>query len=255
MTSSSEIPFITVAAGFSNYHREYPAYVEKFGKENVEWASYAKRYTIEDHLEEIKSHIPSDREYIITGHSMGGSLIIELLTREKLDDRCKGVILVGASRKLYPHPILNFIFRFPVPFIYAFAIFLILIYPIFIIAYKFNMHKATQASFESIIRLVENGAGEMKKEFNNCQRIVGLNVTDILPENKHIPALFIRLKKDMMVHEDDLKETISFFDNAKERIIETDAIHLTHAFDYIVADIINEEMPFFGFKPVENKEK
>ncbi|MHA1399841.1 MAG: alpha/beta fold hydrolase [Candidatus Heimdallarchaeaceae archaeon] len=243
-------PFITVAAGFSNYSREYPAYIEKFGDENVEWACYAKKYTIEEHIEEIKSHIPNGRPYILTGHSLGGSLLIEMMAREKLDENCKGVVLIGASRRLYPHPTLNFIFRLPVPLIYAFSIFLMFIYPIFILVYKFNMHKATQASFEGIVRLVENGARDMKKEFNYCLRPIGQDVTDILEENKDIPVLFIRLKKDMMVKEEDLELTKSFFNNWKERIIPSDSIHLTHDFDYIVADILNEEMPFFGFEPV-----
>ncbi|MHA1416906.1 MAG: alpha/beta fold hydrolase [Candidatus Heimdallarchaeaceae archaeon] len=248
MKHEKSVPFFTVAAGFSNYTREYPAYVEKFGKENVEWACYADKYTIEEHIEEIKTHFPNGRPFILIGHSLGGSLIIEMLAKEKMPSECEGVVLVGASRRLYPHPALNFAFRLPVPLVYAFSAFLMLIFPIFLVAYKFNLHKAFHASFEGFWRLVENGAKRMKKEFNYCLRDIGKNVSDILEENKHIPVLFIRLKKDIMIREEDVEETKSFFHKHKERIIPIDTIHLNHEFDSVVADIINEELPFFGFE-------
>jgi len=249
---TKEIPFLMVAAGYSNYTREYPAYIEKFGQENVQWTTNAGRYSIEDHIDELKSKLPIDRPYIITGHSMGGSIIIELMNKEPLVN-CRGVSIVGSSRIQPSHWFLNFLFYLPVPIIYLFFGLMALSFPITLIVTRFNFHKAVQASFDGIARLIENGARKMKKEYNGCLRKIGKNVHGILEENKNIPTLFIHLKKDMLVDDEDLEYTKAFFNVRKERIIPADTIHLTHDFDNLVADILGEELDFFGYEKMETK--
>ena len=240
-------PFVVVAAGFSNYTREYPAYSKKFGKDNVIWTTNAKRYTIEDHLDELESKLPTDKPFLLVGHSMGGSIIIELLSRKPVKN-CKGVTLIGAARTCPSHWFLNFLFYLPVPIIYSFFILLVILFPLNFILTGFNLHKAKQASFEGITRLVENGAREIKKEYNYCLRKIGRTVENIHEENRDIPTLFIHLEKEMMVDEEDLSKTKLMFSNKREHVIVTDTIHLTHDFDYTVADILGENLDFFGYK-------
>ena len=239
-------PFVVVAAGFGNYTREYPAYVEKFGRENVVWTSNYKRYTVEDHLEELESKIPKDKPYILVGHSLGGSIIIELMSRKPLNN-CQGVSLNGASRMVLSHWFINFLFYLPVPIIYSFFALMVILFPLNFVLTGFNLHKAKQASFEGIIRLIENGAREIKKEYNFCLRKIGREVTDIHKENLDIPTLFIHLEKEMMVDEEDLKLTKEMYKNKRVKIIKSDTMHLTHDFDYVVADLIGEELDFFSY--------
>ena len=243
---STKEPFVILAPGFSNYYREYPAYEERYGKENFAHTTNYKRFTIEEHLDEIESVIPKNRDYILIGYSLGGCNLIELLSRKKLQN-CKGVILVGAARILTPHPFLNFLFRLPVPLIYFFATILALFFPINFIISGFNLKKAIPASFEGLVRLIENGAGKMKKEYNYCVRKVGRNVEDILESNKEIPLLVIRLQKDMMIDEEDLNVVKSFFKKSKEKFLPKNIIHLTHKFDSLYIKIIDEHRDFFGY--------
>ena len=242
-------PFVVVAAGFGNYTREYPAYAKKFGKENVIWTSNYKRYTVEDHLEELESKIPKDKPYILVGHSLGGSIIIELMSRKPLNN-CQGVSLNGASRRVLSHWFLNFLFYLPVPIIYSFFVLMVILFPLNFVLTGFNLHKAKQASFEGIIRITENGTREIKKEYNYCLRKIGREVTKIHKDNLSIPTLFIHLEKEMMVDEEDLEFTKSLYKNKKVKIIKSDTMHLTHDFDYVVADLIGEELDFFGYEKI-----
>ena len=50
-------PFIVLVAGYSNYTKKYPAYKERFGEKNYAHTTNAKRYTVDEHLDEIKSII------------------------------------------------------------------------------------------------------------------------------------------------------------------------------------------------------
>jgi pimeloyl-ACP methyl ester carboxylesterase len=242
---SEQEPFMVLAPGFSNYYRKYPAYVERYGEENFAHTTNYKRYSIEDHLEEIESVIPENRSFMMIGYSMGGCNLIELLSRKALPN-CKGVILVGAARILTPHKFLDFLFRLPVPLIYFLAGLIALLFPFNLIITGFNLKKAIPASFEGLVRLVENGAGKMKKEYNQCVRLVGKEVDDILEENKNIPLLIIRLHKDMMVDEEDLATLKTFFNKWDEEILPKHIIHLTHKFDSLYIEIIDGRKDFFG---------
>ena len=246
---SDSKPFVVVAAGFGNYTREYPAYVKKFGKENVVWTSNYKRYTVEDHLEELESKIPKDKPYILVGHSLGGSIIIELMSRKALKN-CQGVSLNGASRKILSHWFLNFLFYLPVPIIFSFFVLMVILFPLNFVLTGFNLHKAKQASFEGITRLIENGTREIKKEYNFCLRKIGREVSSIHKDSINIPTLFIHLEKEMMVDEEDLEMTKSLYKNKRVKIIKSDTMHLTHDFDYVVADLIGEELDFFGYEKI-----
>ena len=242
---SDKEPFMILAPGYSNYYRKYPAYEERYGKENFAYATNLNRFSVEDHLEELETLIPENRPYMIAGYSMGGCNIIELLSRKVLVN-CKGIILVGAARILTPHWFLNFLFKLPVPIIYFFAILIALFFPINLIVSGFNLKKAIPASFEGLYRLIENGARKMKKEYNQCVRVVGRNVSDILEENKDIPLLIIRIQKDMMVDEEDLELVKSFFKRWDEEILPAHIIHLTHKYDPLYIEIIENKKDFFG---------
>ena len=240
-------PFIVMVAGYSNYTKKYPAYEERFGKENYAHTTNAKRYTVDEHLDEIRSLIPKDRSYMLVGYSMGASLIIELLNKEKLEN-CKGITLIGGSRYQPSHWFLNFTFSLPVPIIYFFASIILLTYPFTLIFSGFDFEKARIACYEGSIKsLVINKAREMKKEYNQCIRKVGRNIKGILNENKEIPALFIRLKKDLMVDEEDLEFTRTFFSKTKEIILPDDVIHLTHDMDSEYVEIFMSQSDFFSF--------
>ncbi|MCK5141473.1 MAG: alpha/beta hydrolase, partial [Candidatus Heimdallarchaeota archaeon] len=190
-----------------------------------------------------------DKPYILVGHSMGGSIIIELMSRKPLDN-CQGVSLNGASRLTLSHWFLNFLFYLPVPIIYSFFALMVVLFPLNFVLTGFNLHKAKQASFEGITRLIENGAREIKKEYNFCLRKIGKDVTSIHKNNINIPTLFIHLKKEMMVDEEDLKFTKSLYNKKRVKIIKSDTMHLTHDFDYVVADLIGEELDFFGYEKI-----
>lgn len=239
-------PFVVLASGFGNYKRKYPAYDEKLGKDGYAYTTYYKRFTIQEHLDEIHSIIPKNKEYLMIGYSLGVSLIVEYLNKNPAED-CKGIILIGGSRIQGSHWFLNFIFKTPVPIILFFSIIMALCFPIVLIINKFNFKKAIPASFEGLVRLIENGPWDMKKAYNTCLRQVGRDIKGVLEQNKDIPVLIIRLVKDMMVDEDDLKYTKSFFNNVKERILPSDIIHLTHKDDKLFLEIVDEEKELFGY--------
>ena len=241
---TQEEPFIVLVAGYSNYTKQYPSYEKRFGKENYAYTTNVNRYTVDEHLDEIRSIIPKNREYMLIGYSMGASLIIELLNREIIEN-CKGVTLIGGSRYQPTHWFLNFVFSLPVPFIYFFASILLFAYPFVLIFTGFNFEKARHSCFEGFQSLLEYKAKEMKKEYNQCIRTVGLDINGIMEENKDIPTLIIRLKEDLMVDEEDLEYTRTFFNKTKEIIMPADIIHLTHAMDAEFVDIFMSEREFF----------
>ena len=237
--------FIVLVAGFSNYHWNYPVYEEKFGIENFAHTTNAKRYTVDEHLEEIESILPENRPYLLVGYSMGVSLIIELMNRKVLSN-CKGATLIGGSRYQPTHWFLNFVFSLPAPFIYFFAFLILLSYPIALMINKFSIKNTNHTCVEGLMRLIENKASEMRKEYNQCIRKVGINVKGVLEENKDIPIYIIRLQKDLMVDEKDLEYTKTFFTEVKEKILPANIIHLTHAQDNEFVKMIEEEYEFFN---------
>ena len=245
-------PFIVVAAGYSNYEREYPAYIEKFGAGNVIWTTTKDQFSVQEHIDELHEILPKDRNFIFVGHSMGASTIIELMNQEPIE-RCKGAIFIGGSRIQESHWFFEYLFRLPVPLIYLNGCLLALGFPISLLINKFNFHKAFQASFDGIWRLIVSRAGRMKKEYWDCLKKIGRDVHEVKEENRNIPVLFIRLEKDLLVDIEDVKYTKSFFNNVRERILPYDSIHLTHDFDYPVSDIIGDELDFFGFEKILTK--
>ena len=74
---------------------------------------------------------------------------------------------------------------------------------------------------------------------------MGRNITGILKENSTIPTLFIRLNEDLMVDEEDVEFTKTFFKKTKEIILPDDIIHLTHALDSEFIDIFMAQTEFF----------
>ena len=50
----------------------------------------------------------------------------------------------------------------------------------------------------------------------------------------------------MMTYEEDLATVRTFFTKSKERILPENIIHLTHKYDSLYIEIIDEEKDFFG---------
>ena len=244
-----KIPFVVVAAGYSNYDREYPAHVEKFGENNVVNTTTKGRFSVQEHIDELHDLLPQDKEYLLIGHSMGIPTIIELMNKIHLKN-CRGAVFVAGSRIQETHWFFEFLFRLPVPLIYVTASLLTLLFPINLLVYKFNFHKAFQASFDGIWRLIVSGAGNMKKEYWDCLKKIGQDVHGVLEENKDIPILFLRLAKDKLVNDEDVKYTKTFFKNIKEIILPYDSIHLTHDYDFLVMDVIGEQLDYFGYDKI-----
>ena len=69
-------------------------------------------------------------------------------------------------------------------------------------------------------------------------------VTEV--KNSELPLLLVRLEKDTLVDEEDLKFTKAMFKNVREEIIETDSLHLTEKFDYITVERIANQAEFLG---------
>ena len=242
-------PFVVVAAGYSNYDREYPAHTEKFGKDNVVNTTTKGRFSVQEHIDELHELLPKEREYLLIGHSMGIPTTIELMNKIPLKN-CRGAVFVAGSRTQESHWFFEFLFRLPVPLIYVMGSILTLMFPINLIIYKFNFHKTFQASFDGIWRLIVSGAGNMKREYWDCLKKIGRDVHGVLEENKEIPILFLRLKKDKLVNDEDVEYTKTFFKNIKEIILPYDSIHLTHDYDFLVLDVIGEQLDFFGYDKI-----
>lgn len=90
---------IVVATGLGGAERFYPDYEVKFGKDNCIIVTCDKSCTdLDAHINFLKERIPKE-PFVACGHSMGGSIWLELISREFISNM-KGLVLVGSARTL-----------------------------------------------------------------------------------------------------------------------------------------------------------
>ncbi|MGC9781186.1 MAG: alpha/beta hydrolase [Candidatus Heimdallarchaeota archaeon] len=137
---------IVLATGLGGVGRKYPDYYAKFGEENVTVLCWNKNCTdLESHIQKIKENIPKDTPFVACGHSMGGSIWLELLSREKVPN-LKGIVLVGASRKLRSEQGVEFIMKFLWPFLWFFVTLVTIALPITIFIWRHKTFEENQGN-------------------------------------------------------------------------------------------------------------
>lgn len=228
--------------------RFYPDYYAKFGKENVKVLCWDETCTdLESHLKLIRENIPRDQSFVAVGHSMGGSLLLELLARERIPN-LKGLVLVGASRRMRSEQGINMIMKFPWFFLWIFTIFITLAFPITILFWR----SKTYDTYRELWRfLTKDGARKIHKQYNLTLKKLGTIKRVVNPE---VPLVVVRLEEDTLIDEDDLEFTKAMFHNVHEQIIQTGSLHLTEKFDPITVEKIALEAEFLGLITKE-KEK
>ncbi|NHJ49318.1 MAG: hypothetical protein FK733_16130 [Asgard group archaeon] len=228
------------ATGLGGFTREYPHYNRKFGEENVTIIKWDETCTdVDSHLQKIKDNIPQDQPFVLSGLSLGGALAIELLSRETIPN-LQGVILIGSSRKIKQDGGLRFIMKFPWFFLWIFAFFLLLCFPITIFIWR----KKTFDTYKELFRFLRvDGAKKIHKQYNLTLKKLGAADKVLQPE---IPILYVGLPKDVLVDEKDLEFTLKLFKNAKKQLLELNSIHMNEKYDSLIVEKIAEEAEFIG---------
>lgn len=231
---------VLIATGFGGLSREYPDYYAKFGQKNVEVIRLDRSCTdVDSHLKKMRETFPKEKPFIICGHSLGGMLTIELLSREKIPN-LKGVVLIGSSRKVKEKSGLKFMMKFPWFFLWFFLILLIIAFPITVIAWR---KKTYDTYYELFKFLRRDGAKKIHKQYNMTLKKLGTAMKVLQPE---IPFLYVGLEKDTLVDDNDLEFTKSMFKNVRVQIIEAKSLHLIEKYDPITVEKIANEAEFLG---------
>ncbi|NHJ86769.1 MAG: hypothetical protein FK734_15000 [Asgard group archaeon] len=231
---------IVVATGLGGAGRFYPDYFVKYGEENVTVVCWDEKCTdLDSHIAKLKTNIPKDKPFVGTGHSMGGSIWLELISRENIPNM-KGLVLVGSARTLKSDNGVKFLMAGTWFRLWVLVITLTLIMPIMLFIWR----KKTFETYREMWRfLLKDGARKIHRQYNLCLKKLG-GVMKV--QNPNIPLLVVKLRKDTLVDEDDLNYTKSMFNYVREQIIETDSLHLTEKFDHITVEKIALEAKFLG---------
>ena len=231
---------IFISTGFGGIGREYPDYEAKFGKENVTVIRWDKSCTdIDSHLAKIKETIPKDEPFVLCGHSLGGSLAIELLSREKVPF-LQSLVLIGSSRRIKKEQGLEFIMKFPWFFLWPFAVLMALAFPITIFIWR---EKTFDTYYELFKFLGRDGARKIHKQYNLTLKKLGSAESIADPT---LPVLYVGLPKDSLIDDEDLEYTLNMFKKSKKSIINANSIHLIEKYDPITVEKIAEEAGFIG---------
>lgn len=231
---------IIVATGLGGAGRFYPDYEVKYGKENCTIVCWDKSCTnLDTHITKLKANIPKEKSFVEVGHSMGGSIWLELISRENIHNM-RGLVLVGAARTLRTNQGLKFMMKHHWTRIWFIVIFLTLLAPIMWMIWR----SKTYDTFREMWRFTtKDGAKKIHTQYNQTLKKLG-GVSKV--KNPELPLLLVRLEKDTLVDEEDLKFTKAMFKNVREEIIETDSLHLTEKFDYITVERIANQAKFIG---------
>ena len=238
---------VVVATGLGGAGREYPDYYAKFGKENVTIVCWDDTVSdLDSHIAKLKENIPKEEPFIAVGHSMGGCIWLELLNRENIPNQT-GQVLVGCSRMVRGDQGVEFIMKRPWWFIWIMVLGLTAIFPIMLPIWR----KKTFDTYRELWRFVtKDGARKIHNQYNLTLKKLG-HISSV--QNPDLPMVIVRLQKDTLVDDEDLEFTKSMFNNPREQIIETDALHLTEKFDHITVEKIALEAEYLGL--VSKKEK
>ena len=239
---------VIVATGLGGAGREYPDYQAKFGKENVAIVCWDDACSdLDSHLEKLKANIPEEEPFVGVGHSMGGCIWLELLHRETMPNQ-KGLVLVGASRKVRGNQGVEFIMKRPWWFIWIMFFGLTIVFPMMLFIWR----KKTFDTYKELWRfLTKDGARKIHNQYNLTLKKLGF-IEQV--KNPDLPLVIVRLQKDTLVDEKDLEFTKQMFNNVHEQIIASDSLHLTEKFDHFTVEKIALEANFLGMIP-EGKKK
>ncbi|MFW9921986.1 MAG: serine aminopeptidase domain-containing protein [Candidatus Thorarchaeota archaeon] len=234
---------IVVATGLGGEGREYPDYYAKFGRENVIIVTWDKTCTnLDSHINKLKENIPKEDSFIAVGHSMGGAIWLELLSREILSNQ-RGQVLVGCSRKVRGDNGVEFIMKRPWWFLWVVVFGLTALFPIMLLIWR----KKTVDTYREMWRFItKDGARKIHTQYNLTLKSLG-TVTSV--KNPDLPLVVVRLQEDTLVDKDDLEFTKNMFHNVHEQIIETNALHLTEKYDHITVEKIANEAEFLRLIP------
>ena len=231
---------VFISTGFGGIGREYPDYEAKFGKENVTVIRWDKTCTdIDSHLAKIKETIPNNEPFVLCGHSLGGSLAIELLSRERIPF-LQSLVLIGSSRRIKKEQGLEFIMKFPWFFLWPFAVLMALAFPITIFIWR---EKTFDTYYELFKFLKRDGAKKIHKQYNLTLKKLGAAKSIIDPT---LPVLYVGLPKDSLIDEEDLEFTLKMFNKSKKSLINANSIHLIEKYDPITVEKIAEEAEYTG---------
>jgi alpha-beta hydrolase superfamily lysophospholipase len=231
---------IVVAVGLGGGGRLFPDYEVKFGKENCIIVTWDKTCTdLDAHINFLKAYIPKDEPFVAVGHSMGGSIWLEIISREIIPNMV-GLVMVGCARTLKQDQGVKFLMKRHWLRIWFFVLLLTFAAPIMVFIWR----KKTIDSYREMWRfVVKDGAKKIHTQVNQTLNKLG-SVTSV--KNPDLPVLFVRLRTDTLVSEQDLEFTMNMFTNIREQIIETDALHLNQRFDPITVEKIANEAEFIG---------
>jgi len=231
---------LLVATGLGGVGREYPDYLAKFGKENVDILIWEEDISdLDSHIEALRERIPKEEPFIGVGHSMGGSVWLELLARE-CPPNMRGLVLVGCARKLRVSAGIKFMMGGHWIRIWMIVIFMTLMAPIMIFIWR----SKTFDTYHELWRFpTRDGAPKIHRQYNLTLKKLG-GVTKLV--NPDMPVVFIRLEEDELVDSKDLEETKALFNHVHEQIIETNSLHLTEKFDPITVERLALESKFLG---------
>ncbi|MHA1212929.1 MAG: alpha/beta fold hydrolase, partial [Candidatus Heimdallarchaeota archaeon] len=220
--------------------RQFPDYYAKFGEENVTCVLWDKTCTdLEAHIVYLKKYFPKDKPFIAVGHSMGGSILLEICSRELIPNM-KGLVLVGAAQTLRVDGGVRFMMKRHWFRITWLVCFLTAIAPIMVFIWR----KKTYDTYKELWRFTTNdGAKKIHTQYNQTIKRLG-GITSV--KNPDMPFMFVRLEEDTLVDNDDLNFTRTLFKNIRDKIIETNSLHLTEKFDHLTVEKIAEEAEFIG---------
>jgi alpha-beta hydrolase superfamily lysophospholipase len=231
---------IVVAVGLGGEDRHFPDYEAKYGKENCIFVTWDKTCTdLDAHIKFLKNRVPKDEPFVAVGHSMGGSIWLEIISRENIPNM-KGLVLVGCARTLKQNQGVKFLMKRHWLRIWFFVLLLTFAAPIMVFIWR----KKTLDSYREMWRFVtKDGAKKIHSQVNLTLNKLG-GVTSV--KTPDLPILFVRLRTDTLVDEEDLEFTRNMFTNVREQIIESDSLHLTQKFDHITVEKIANEAEFIG---------
>lgn len=245
--NNSKYRKILIATGLGGVGRKYPDYYAKFGEENVDVVRWDNSCTdIDSHLVKLKKAIPKDEPFVFCGHSLGGCLVLELLSREKVPS-LKGLALIGSSRQIRREKGGAFMMWFPWFFLWIFAFLLVLAFPITIFIWRKKTFDTYQELFKFLGR---DGAKKIHKQYNLTIKKLG-SVESVV--NPNIPVVYVGLPQDVLIDNEDLEFTLAMFTNSRKQLIHLNTLHLIEKFDPITVEKIALEAEFLGLLKQKNE--
>ncbi|MCF2142212.1 MAG: alpha/beta hydrolase [Candidatus Heimdallarchaeota archaeon] len=230
---------VVLATGLGGAGRSYPDYEAKFGKENCIIVIWDKSCTdLDAHINYLKSKLPKE-PFVGIGHSLGGSIWLEICSRENIPNM-KGLVLVGSARKVRSDRGMEFLMGGHWFRLWWIAILITLAFPIMLFVWG---RKTFDTYREMWGFLIKDGAQKIHAQYNKTLKKLG-TVTSV--KNPDLPLVIVRLRKDTLVDPDDLEFTKSMFNNVHEQIIESEALHLTEKLDPVTVEKIAAEAEFLG---------